>query len=77
LEGRDCNVFLETGFTLTTRISKAVGSGLKGDNYCLTLDRTTIDSKITKISEQFLCAVLTEHKLEELGGVVNELVHQG
>jgi len=39
----------------------------------LALDRTTVDSEVTKVGEELLSSVLTLYELEELGSVVDKL----
>jgi hypothetical protein len=41
--------------------------------YNLSFDRASIDSEISKVSEEFLGTVLALHELEEVWGIVNEL----
>jgi hypothetical protein len=39
----------------------------------LSFDRASIDSEISKVSEEFLGTVLALHKFEKVWGIVDEL----
>ena len=68
----DDNLILETGLSLP-RSSTIAQSDVIPITYHLTLDRASVDDKISEVGKKFLSTVLGDDKLEEVWSVIDEL----